>query len=245
MAQSKDPNLIDGFASVQAVRRVADRKPAGPGRAPDSPGGEPPPDGAAPAIGQRIVHTTLPEKFRVVCYDCGYGFLLTGRLADTYCPKCRATLKVEDQVFDSDCSAQLKTLGRVTIARGATFTGGDIVAGEVHVRGAIAGGTLAATRRLVLADGARFPVASLKADLIVVEAGACVVVDEPFHCRNIEIEGELHAALEPAGSAVIKPGGCLLGRFAGASLIVEDGGGLKAMVRLEPEDKDGNHDDKT
>jgi cytoskeletal protein CcmA (bactofilin family) len=52
--------------------------------------------------------------------------------------------------------------------------------------------------------------------------------------RNVEIFGTLHAKLESTGIITVRPGGLLSGEVQAQHLVVEDGGGLKATLRIAP-----------
>src|SRR6266404_9248281 len=52
--------------------------------------------------------------------------------------------------------------------------------------------------------------------------------------RNVEIFGTLHAKLESTGIITVRPGGLLSGEVRAQHLVVEDGGGLTAMLRIAP-----------
>ncbi len=62
--------------------------------------------------------------------------------------------------------------------------------------------------------------------------------------RNVEIFGSLQAKLESTGIITVKPGGLLEGEVQAQHLVVEDGGGLKALLRIAPKQKDIPEDEE-
>ena len=101
MADGDRANMIDGFASVQAVRRSrpkgADPKYA-PSRTrlPASEKKKPPPSSDGKPVAH-IGRTALPPRHDILCYACSYRFVHTGRMGEgLLCPKCHEMLLTKD-----------------------------------------------------------------------------------------------------------------------------------------------------
>jgi len=75
-----------------------------------------------------ISRTTLPTKRHIRCYDCAYEFNLTGRMGNTYCPKCRASLDLAGYTIDAECRETLKTLGNIKITPHGIVTSAQLLA---------------------------------------------------------------------------------------------------------------------
>jgi cytoskeletal protein CcmA (bactofilin family) len=237
--RSDDPNVIDGFSSVQAVKRTGRTTGArfreSRSRLPitDAPPGKTVPPGAKP--GSRIGRTIVPERHEIVCYACGFAFFLTGRIDKTFCPKCRECLTFEELTVDARWSGNLRTIGVITIARGGTVTGGTVVATDIVLEGAVTGGTVTASRRLELGPGAACDLTHLAWQDIRIRPGAEIALPGELHCRDIRIEGTLRARVAAAGRIVIAAGGVLRGAARGAHLDVHAGAGLSARLRIAPD----------
>jgi len=150
--------MIDGYSSVQALRRLD-------GKA--SPRAKPPEESAldegaaAPPKPAGFGHTALPTRHELICYSCGYAFVVTGRLDKVICPKCRTQLETGDKHIDGAWSGNLKTVGRVYINSGATVTSSSIVAMDIRVAGICRNTRLEPTRHLELDSGAQVEIDKL------------------------------------------------------------------------------------
>jgi len=239
MPGPKEPNVIDGFSSIRAVRRAdesghsrrfktrpsQDRVP-GPDREP----GQKKKD-AAPA--SRIGHTVVPKKHELLCYECGYAFVIQGVIHYPICPKCHRTLIKDDLSIDNEWTGDVKTIGNVEIKSTGVITSGSITARDILIEGNAEQCVLHVGRRLELGHGARFDPAKTEFKDARIRPDARIKILHKFFCRNLTVEGELTATVFASGSVSVKSGGALLGSLNTARLTVEDGGGLKARLRVE------------
>ncbi len=234
--------MIDGFSSVQAARRAAEREhPNVPAPLPDEKP-MPPPESADTPRAQRLAHTALPTKHHIVCYSCTYTFTLTGRLEKVYCPKCRELLECGDLDVRGPWTRDVKTVGRVTIQPDAVLTRGTIIATDIVVSGDARKADLRPTRRIELAMAAVIRPAQLENRDVYIRPEAKLAFDAPLRCRAIEVAGEVTATLEPAGCITIRAGGLVRGAIKAAHLVVEDGGGLAAHLDIRPANDPGPAD---
>ncbi|MBN1557244.1 MAG: polymer-forming cytoskeletal protein [Lentisphaerae bacterium] len=232
------PNVIDGFTSIQAVRRSgqasrqARTRPSS-SRLPNKPRG---PSGA-PAPGKpaaRIGHTAMPERHEIVCYECGFAFVLQGRFEKTYCPKCRQCLTFETITIDGVSRRTVKTIGVVTVTPAGKIAGGRIVATDVILAGAINGGQVCVSRRLELREGATFKPDCVSMRDVRIHAGARIALDHDLVCRDLEVDGFLKARVHADGLIAVRRGGFLSGEIHGPRLAVQDGAGLSAVLDVGP-----------
>jgi len=234
MPRPDHTGMIDGFSSVQALRRLdgkaSPRAKPPEGSAPDES------TAAAPATPKPTTfgHTAMPTRHDLICYSCGYTFVVTGRLDKVICPKCRTQLETGDQYIDGDWSGTLKTVGRVYINSGATVSSSSIVAMDIRVAGICRNTRLEPTRHLELDSGAQVELDKLGKQRLIIIADAKLTFDEPLRCRSLEIRGELQADARPAERAEIHPGGMFRGILHAPRLIVHEGAGLKAHLRITP-----------
>ncbi|MBM4148864.1 MAG: polymer-forming cytoskeletal protein [Lentisphaerae bacterium] len=232
MPPSSEVNVIDGFASVQAVRHSRGRGPE-PDRTPQ-PDRQAAPPRQEPQDGPRIGHTIVPLKRDLVCYGCNYAFVLTGRFDRTFCPKCRMELDLTDHVIEREFTGTLKTLGRIEIRHGAVLREADIVAGDAVVLGDAAAASIRACRAIELCLGGRFDQDRIFAPSIVVASGNRLSPQKPFSCGDLDIEGTLNAQVYSSGTVRIRRGGALNGELHARHLVLEEGGGLRARTFLLP-----------
>lgn len=238
MPKLDTPRVIDGFTSVQAVKRHGPPqkdphfRPSS-SRLPErkaKPAGNKTKTPSPPRVG----HTAVPKRNEITCFECGYEFVLRGRIERTYCPKCRKILKVEDLVIEGECRTPIKTIGTITIKPDAVVHDVGIMAGRIILSGDIRAADVRLCNRLELCAGARFDVARLNVRDITVRSGARISVRHKVACRNLDVAGELRAHIVAAGKITVKPGGLLRGNINSAHLTVEEGGGLRATLNINP-----------
>ncbi|NLE42481.1 MAG: hypothetical protein GX615_11705 [Lentisphaerae bacterium] len=241
----RDPNIIDGFNSVQAMKRASSRAPARP-RVHDSadkaPPAEAPPPAAAdapPAPPTRAGgHVVVPAKRLVICYACGYSHTISGKMHHSYCPKCRTNLNTEDVLVSGPRSEDVLTIGNVTIGPDASFASGVKVTGQnILLDGdATPLASITATEAMEIGTHAKFDAAIVNnvSGVVRIPAGNDIALDSRLSCSELEIFGTLRASVSVMKSARIHPGGALIGAFHGPTLLMEDGGGLVGEVDLSP-----------
>jgi hypothetical protein len=231
--------MIDGYTSVQAIRRLDGKqnrvRPPQEDTASDG-SGVPPPD-TVPKAGT-FGHTALPTRHELICYSCGYVFVLTGRLEKVLCPKCKTRLETGDKHIDGAWSGTLKTVGRVYINSGAVVTSSRIIATDIRVSGVCRNSRLEPTRHLELDTGAQVELDKLGGVRIVIIEDAKLMLDEPLRCRSLENYGELQADARPAELAVLHPASMFRGTLHSPRLVVHEGAGIKAFLHVSQREAD-------
>jgi cytoskeletal protein CcmA (bactofilin family) len=233
--KSRKVNTLNSYATIRAVAR-AKPAPASPVPAParDNPAQTDVPPADLQKPGARVARTALPVKHLIVCYECGYKFQTHGRVSSTHCPKCRALLDLTDHTIDTEWSETIKTAGTIHLTPGGVLKNGDLIGADVIVEGIIEGGRVRAMRTLELGAGAIFSEKVISAPDLRIGRGADSQFKQPAKYCNVEVCGTLRAKLEATGIVTVKAGGLLEGEVRAEHLIVEDGGGLKADVRIAP-----------
>ena len=238
MGSSKRANMIDGLSSVRAVRhsgraardpRLRQSRstlPALDGRAPAKPD--------EPALRGRIGRTVIPPSQEVFCYECGYRHKVTGRMHNTICPRCHKTLDNSDHAISGKFSHNLRTIGNIEIGPDASLSNASLTARDIIVAGSAGDSRLQACRCLELRSGASVDLSLVEARDLKISAGGRFSFTGEITCHNLYVCGELRANVHAAGTVRIEQGGCLRGRLHGASLIVEEVGGLKARLKILP-----------
>jgi cytoskeletal protein CcmA (bactofilin family) len=231
--KNRKVNTLDSYATIRAVARTK----TVPGSLPSAPAAEDaiPTDALATDLqktGARVSRTTVPVKHHIECYECSYKFQVHGRATTTHCPKCRVLLDFKDYLIDSEWVETIKTAGTIRLAATGVLKSGDLIGAEVIIEGIIEGGRARALRTIELGAGAIFSEKAVSAPDLRIAPGAEFKFKQEARYRNIEIFGTLHAKLESTGIIIVKPGGLLEGDVHAQHLVVEEGGGLKAMLRI-------------
>ena len=241
MPQSRKAAEVLGFRLVQAVKLAKEHAGGETATAPPPP---PPPKkkpaypGAEPVT--RFGKTAVPTKHEITCYSCSYVFPHAGRAQRLICPKCRLTLDQGDYTIDRECHTAVRTTGTVRLASSGTLKGGNLVAQNIILEGRLESGTVRAFGLLEVAGRVVLDESEFKARDLSIASGGSVHLKHKSTFRNLDLHGTLQANLEVTGVATIHPGGNLIGRIDTRHLVVEEGGGLNARVKLaeteEPEE---------
>ena len=238
-------DVVDGFTTLKAAQLAAS-KGARPGKT------KPPTEEVAPprepeikpvpvAQERRIAHTAQPTRHDVVCYECGFAFLLTGQLRNTYCPKCRSILEAGEQTIDGEWTGIVKTIGVVRITATGVVKDGKIATSEVILAGSIEGGKVQAFGRLEVCAGGKFVPEALEVRNLVIGVGAIVRMEKVFSLKNVEIFGELNASINATGLVALRAGCFFNGEVSCHHLVVDDGARMVASLKITPEEPAGDN----
>jgi len=229
---------VSGFDLVRAVKHVRSQpgsaSPPPPPRPPPAPPTSPPdqPEDGKPAPSVRIGTTAVPTKHEFVCYECGYRFTVAGKVRTLYCAKCRTILNQTDYTIDKPHDISIVTAGIVTIAPEGIWKSGTLLARDVIIAGRHESGSIKATRRIEIAPGAEFDLASIEAENLVVREGAVIETDTPMTFRDVDLHGTIRGTLETTGLVTMHAGSVFRGKLKTPRLIMEDGATLEANVEI-------------
>lgn len=230
MPRSRKVSIVNGLATVRAIRRAGGQEES---EVRPAPAAAAPPGGV---IGSRIGRTVLPEQREHVCYSCGYAFKTAGLVRQIVCPKCRLALDTSDYTLEGAAWAEdMRTLGTVRIPPEATVAGGAIVATEVVVEGGLAGGEVTASKAVTVRAGARVDFARLKTGRLVIAEGASFVLEGELCFRSLDVRGALEANVRASERVSVGPAGSLRGMVRAPRLVVEDGAEVQAELWIGAE----------
>ncbi len=223
--QVQKTDMVDGFTALRAVRDAHAEA------APSTVQSESIVDAEPQPIGTRLGSTAMPSENRIVCYECGYEFRMTGKVARLACSKCHILLDTGDHVVDSVWTEDLKTVGTIRIVEGGAIQGGVIIANDVVLAGGtISGGRVNAVKCLVLEHHNPFSRDFVTARDLRIAEGVSVATETELTYREVELAGRLSASLKAVERLIIRETGCLVGKVQTPSLVVEDGAGLLAEI---------------
>ncbi len=239
--------LVDGFTTLRATQRHSlEKKYSTKTPAEESQAAEQSPAQKAgqPTKPMSIGRTVMPTQNEIVCYSCGFGFVMRGKADSTQCPKCGARLGLKDETITGAFSDELITAGKVRLTKSAILDGGTIVANDIVLEGLVKGGSIRAYKTLQLAGGAVIPEEMIVAKNLHIGTDASFDFKGEMTFHDIDVQGELKAHLKATGMVTVRAGGHLLGRLQTEHLIVEEGAGLNADVVVEPETSEETESDE-
>lgn len=236
MAKSDGPNFIDGFSSVQAVRRS---RTAGQGvktqpsrsklRAVETPAQEKKPDGSR---AKKISHSVMPDKFSITCYECEYNFTMQGRVIDTFCPKCHKKLEAKNVTISNEWSQDIRTIGKVEIQKGAVVKDCKIVTRDLLLAGDASEARLLVYNKLELSGGAGFNMDETVIRTLVAVKNSRISLKGKIACETLEVFGTIRVDVTASARVIVEKDGFLKGNIAAPSLVVYEGAGLKAKLKI-------------
>lgn len=238
MSKAGGPNFIDGFSSVQAVKRSNKTSTAARTRPSSStlPALETPKAAEKPPEqphAKRISRSAIPEKFSITCYECKYVFTLQGRVIDNFCPKCHEKLSAAGVTIDREWTSDVKTIGRVEIRKGAAFPARcRITARDLLLEADASGTDLNIYNKLELSQGAGFNVESTEIRTLVIAKDSSLALKGEVRCDSLEVLGTLRADIKAAKGVTVEEGGTFRGSIEAPSLVVRDGAALNARLRI-------------
>jgi len=219
----KRTQVVGGFDALRAAQRAQRGEP----------GQESGTGSSAPGqIAARAHHTALPTKHEIMCYECGYEFKVTGRTTSTHCPKCRKHLEITDYTIEGEWTEPLRTAGKIHVLPDAVLAEVDLIATDIILEGSAKDATLQAYRWLELGPASVFSESKLQAGGLRVVQGAEITLKKVLKIRDVEVHGVLNGKLRATGVVKVCAGALLKGDVQGARLVVEEGGGLKAKIKV-------------
>ncbi|MDA1043732.1 MAG: polymer-forming cytoskeletal protein [Verrucomicrobia bacterium] len=229
--------VIDGFRSVQAVKRAGggsqEAKTRAPStRLPEKKRIDKPSD--ASSAKTRIGHTAMPARHELTCYECGFEFILTGRLDDTFCSKCRKALKATNHVIAGEWSHDIRTLGTIEVRPEAQVAAVNLMCGNLLLDGDVEACDVTVCRTATFRKAAKFDLDKMRLTDVVVSEASRLSIRRLFECRHLELCGAMNTRLHAQGRVTLKAGSTFKGELHAATLDVQEGAALKANLCIGP-----------
>lgn len=228
--EGKSKHVVGGFDALKALRdRELDSQPQGASASPSA--SVNPVASGSP----RIRAAAQPHRTKILCYECAYEFVHTGILERVLCAKCRTTLDTGDHEIATEWNDELRTIGSVTLAEGASVTGGLIRANVIVLAGGVvSAGDLTALVELRIAVSGDLDAGEIQADRLKIMPEADVVFPDGVCYTGVCVAGKARGTLKTSGCLTIQAGGCVEGYIETERLVIEDGGGLIGDVKTGP-----------
>lgn len=236
MAKGNKNGMIDGFMSVQAVKRKTDKPLPNHDQ---EPGDIPPVDLPGKATNEHSFgHTALPPKHHLTCYECGYGFTQSGRLDKVICPKCRTHLATGDKTICGPWSGTIKTVGNVNINQGANISDASITATIITIAGTCDRTRFYPGKHITLCSGAQLSASALSDHPVVIPESEVIQIEETTICRSLKLEGTLTGSFQIQEQAEFGPNAVYRGQLKAQSISITDGAAISAHLHIAGKQQD-------
>jgi len=231
---SRKTKVVDGFTAIRAAQEAARQGHGDPVRPdPETPKAQSQRD---PGAGTRIGRSVMPTKREVICPACGVSTSVTGKVDLWVCTHCRHRMKLEDLTIPAgNWNNEVEIGGTVTIEPGAVLNGGILTANDIVLNGKMNGVELRACRKLVLGAEATPDWVRLKALDVELGPGVDLIPGKPIAGRHLNLHGKFSGNAVLEGTLTVHADGDFSGQLRAAGLVVEEGGGLRAQLDVNPE----------
>ncbi len=231
---SRKPTVVDGFTAIRAAQEAARHGHGDPLR-PEGGGDEAEKPEITAKAGTRIGRSVVPTKREVICPACGFRSEVAGKLQLFVCAGCHHRMKLDDVTLpEGEWSGELETGGTVTVPAGTLLKGGRIHANDVQLHGKMRGAEVRASRRTVLHPGGDADWVRLVTHDLEVGPGLSITPGKPLELRHLELQGKFCGNVKLTGTLTVHASGDFSGQVRAAGLSVEEGGGLRAALDINP-----------
>jgi cytoskeletal protein CcmA (bactofilin family) len=234
---SRKPKLVDGFTAIRAAQEAARHGRGDPVR-PDAGSAPKPASGGAPKAGSRIGRSVMPTKREVICPECGAASEVTGMVQLFVCNTCRHRMKLQDmEIPEGEWEGEIEVGGTVIVPSGAVLKGGSITANDIILQGTMAGAEVKATRLITIGSNATPDWVRLRALDLELGKGVNLTPGKPIEGRHLILHGKFSGNAMLTGTLTVHADGDFSGQLRSAGLRVDEGGGLRAQLDVNPEYK--------
>ena len=232
---SRKTKVVDGFTAIRAAQEAARQGRGDPLR----PEGEPQQEKAQPVdpkAGVRIGKSVMPTKREVICPECGTPSHITGKVDLWVCNSCRHRMKLQDiEIPAEEWEGDVEVGGTVIIPKGAVLKGGTITANDIVLQGEMAGVELKACRRLTIGPTAKPDWVRMTNLDLEIGVDVDLTPGKPVMARHLVLHGKFTGSAILDGTLFVHADGDYSGHLKAAGLSVEEGGGLRATLDVNPE----------
>lgn len=205
---------------------------------PDAGTSPPPSSPGASKAGSRIGRSVMPSKREVICPECGGASEVTGMVQLFVCNFCRHRMKLEDvQIPEGDWTEDLEVGGTVIVPTGATLKSGTVTANDIILQGRMEGTEVRACRLMTIGSDAQPDWVRLKALDLELGKGVNLTPGKPIGGRHLMLHGKFSGNARLTGTLTVHADGDFSGELRAAGLKVEEGGGLRARLDVNPDYK--------
>jgi len=231
---SKKTKVVDGFTAIRAAQEAARHGRGDPLRQKSE---TPKPQSTGdPRAGSRIGRSVMPTKREVICPECGVSSSIVGKVALWVCTQCRHRMKLQDlEIPDGDWEDEIEVGGTVIISKGARLKGGKITANDVVLQGHMDGVEVRACHKLTIGVHAKPDWVRLKTLDLEVGAEVNLTPGKQIEGRHLHLHGKFSGNAKLDGTLYIYADGDFSGQLYSAGLQIEEGGGFRAQLDVNPD----------
>jgi cytoskeletal protein CcmA (bactofilin family) len=182
-------------------------------------------------LDQLATAITGPKERTVTCFNCGAQQQLSTAAKSTFCPACRAYLKLEHIRISGPFGTTLQTAGDFIILPKGDVSSTRVMCGGATIEGILRGYIFCTGTAHIKLKGV-LP-GSIEADHTIVEKKAEVRFDRPVKCRLFEVRGVAEAEVF-AEKVLVPKGGTLTGSVNARAIVIEKGGFFSGDLNIQP-----------
>jgi len=243
VARKRQSDMVEGFEVFKALnltqqeslRRGKSAKDSAASKGDSAEGA-----GKPRKIASHIGHTAMPPKHELACFECGFNFQITGKIDSIECPRCKVPISLRDVTIDSEWFDDIKTGGTILITANAVVKNSELIAKEIVLDGKIEDGSVNAYQRLILMPNGFFDEELITARDLIVESKTSLTLEKAAHFQNVDIGGSLTAReLEVDCLLSVRTGGIFSGKVQARRFRLDEGGGLKARLKIGEQQNGG------
>ena len=161
---------------------------------------------------------------------------MTGKVDLWVCTSCRHRMKLQDlEIPPEEWEGEIEVGGTVIVPAGAKLKGGTITANDIVLQGEMQGVELKACRRLTIGAQAKPDWVRLKNLDLELGVGVDLTPGKPVSGRHLVLHGKFAGTAILDGTLFVHADGDFSGQLKAAGLSVEEGGGLRANLDVNPD----------
>ena len=174
--------------------------------------------------------TTLPERRRISCFECGEELEVALTAQSTMCKRCSQYIDLKDYHIANAVSKNFKTKGSFALEPTGYVFNTEAIVGDAVIKGRFLG-KLITEGSLTLYTTAEIK-GSFKTARLIIPAANHFRWKEQIKAGSAEIAGELTANLRAEGTIVVRGTGRLFGDVEAGGLVVEDGAVVVGRMKI-------------
>lgn len=169
------------------------------------------------------------------CFGCRHKFKVSRSSRSANCPRCAASINLEDVEINMHSNQAIKTRGDILIRKRGHLSTDTVLCKDLHCQGTVEANIEAS------GDAIFRTVGTIKGTIhckrFIVEKGADVTFINAVHAEEVDIQARVTGTIFSSGSLMIGGAGAVKGDVTARSISIEPGGELNGamnIIRTQP-----------